>query len=152
MIISVGNRADEAAEAYLKYYNCAQAIMTVFAPETGLDPELARKMVSNLSCGARNGEICGAVSAALLVLGMRYGYSNNEDQILRNASHEKARAWTDRFREKHGSIVCKELLNNDPTDPEGVKQIEEQGLFLTTCPELVRSAAALLDEILNGGE
>jgi hypothetical protein len=55
----------------------------------------------------------------------------------------------DRFIAANGTVVCRELLGLDLTDPEDVKIIKEKNIFRTRCPELVRSAAQLLDEMIK---
>ena len=56
-----------------------------------------------------------------------------------------------RFIAKNGSVVCRELLGYDLTQAEELKVIKERNLFRTFCPEMVKSAAEILDEMIDEG-
>lgn len=56
-----------------------------------------------------------------------------------------------RFIEKNGSVVCRELLGYDLTKKEDRIVIQEQKLFRTLCPKMVGSAASILDEMISEG-
>ena len=61
-------KSEKALELFSNNFNCSQAVLTAFAPDFGLDEQLALKLGTSFGGGARNGEICGAVSGALLIL------------------------------------------------------------------------------------
>lgn len=48
-------------------------------------------------------------------------------------------------------MVCRELLGYDLTKTEDMQIIKDKNLFRTFCPEMVRSAATILDEMINEG-
>jgi len=141
-------KAERALELYGSNFNCSQAVLTAFASEFGLDEELALKLGNPLGSGARSGEVCGAVSGALMVLGLKYGQCRSED----NESKARAYAVTDeflrRFREAEGSIVCRCLLGYDLTRPEDMAHIREQNLFRTLCPKVIAKAVEVLESVL----
>ena len=61
-------------------YACSQAVLSTLSPELGLDENTAFKVASAFGGGmVRHGEVCGAVTGALMALGLKYG-SNNEDE------------------------------------------------------------------------
>ena len=74
------SHADKAEEYFNNNFNCSQAVFTTFATETGLDEELALKIATQFGGGARKGEMCGAVSGALMVLGLKYGHCHSENE------------------------------------------------------------------------
>lgn len=57
-----------------------------------------------------------------------------------------------RFIRRNGSVVCRDLLGYDLTKEEDMKEIRSRNLFRTTCPEMVRSAAEILDEMFSEGK
>lgn len=73
------NHVDKAEEYFCNNFNCSQAVFTGFATELGLDEKLALKISTQFGGGARKGEMCGAVSGALMVLGLKYGHCHAED-------------------------------------------------------------------------
>lgn len=132
-----------AETLFLKGYNCAQAVLTAFASQFGIAEETALRLASPFGGGlARGGHVCGAVSAALMVLGLKYGAVTPEgkEEICR-----LTRQFLDRFREKGGSILCRDLLGVDLSTPSGLQEVKERNLFRTLCPNLVREAVEILN-------
>lgn len=58
-----------------------------------------------------------------------------------------AEAYMNRFIDRNGSVVCRELLGYDLTDPAERKIIQDKNLFKTKCPEMVRNAVQILEEM-----
>lgn len=143
------NKADRAVELFSCGFNCSQAVLTAYASDFGLREELTLKLGSELGSGARNGEICGAVSGALLVLGLKYGHCNSADTERKARAYAIAEEFTKRFREANGSVVCRDLLGYDLTDPEDMTIISEKKLFCQFCPLMVKSAVEVLESIFT---
>jgi C_GCAxxG_C_C family probable redox protein len=94
------------------------------------------------------GDTCGAVTGAFMVIGLKYGKTRAEDDDARDKTYELADEFVAGFKERHGSIVCRELLGCDPGNPEGLTTAQEKGLFDTLCPQFVRDATKVLEDIL----
>jgi len=112
-----------------------------------LDKETALKLASPFGGGvARRGEICGAISGALLVLGLARGADEpaGKDEIYR-LSQEFMRL----FEEKHATVICRDLLSCDIGTPDGWQMAKEAGKFTTICPVLVRDAAEIVQTFLK---
>jgi len=141
-------KKESAANYFENNFNCAQAVFTTFAVEDGIPEEMALKIATQFGGGCRKGEVCGAVSGALMVLGLKYGHCH------RNEPEEKARAYgigeefMNRFVEKNGTVVCRELLGYDLTKPEDKEKIRELGLFQNMCPKMVQSATEIVEKML----
>ena len=140
----------EIARTYFENnFNCAQAVFTTFAVEEGIPEELALEIATQFGGGCRKGEVCGAVSGALMVMGLKHGHCHF------NAPEEKAHAYgigeefMDRFIAKNGTVVCRELLGYNLSKPEEMEKIREQNLFATVCPRMVESAAEIVEEMLK---
>ena len=143
------NKTEKALSLFSNNFNCSQAVFTAFASDFGIDEKTALMLGTSFGGGARNGEICGAVSGALLVLGLKYGHYDAEDNEQKTRAYEIAVDYTKRFKEKNGSVVCRDLLGYDLTVPEDKVFIKEKNLFRTVCPEMVKSAVLILEEVLN---
>ncbi len=136
-----------AAEAFVSGYNCAQAVAVAFCDVTGLDAGQAAKMVSPFGGGfGRQREVCGAVSGMCFVLGTLYGYDhpNPEKQM---AVYADVQALCAKFKESAGSIICRELLDNPPSDPAPTPRTAEY-YAARPCSRMVLLAATLLDEYI----
>lgn len=143
------SHGDKAIEYFGKNFNCAQGIFTTYAVENGFDEKMALKLGTNFGGGARKGEMCGAVSGALMVLGLLHGHYDGDDADSKARAYTMAEDYMNRFIMKNGSVVCREILGYDLSRPGEMARIKEQNLFHTRCPEMIRSAADILDELLE---
>ena len=146
----MGNFHEEkAVEYYSGNFNCSQGVFSTYAVEQGIDEKLALRIATNFGGGARKGEMCGAVSGALMVLGLLYGHSEYDDTRAKAKAYAMAKEYMNRFIDKNGSVVCRELLGYDLSIPDEREKIMEKNLFRTFCPEMIRSAVRILDELLG---
>ena len=139
----------KAAELFTQGYNCAQSVAAAFCDVTGLDEKTAARMASPFGGGmGRMREVCGAVSGMYLVLGWLYGYDTPGDDVSKKALYADVQAMGARFREQAGSIVCREILKNPPSDPSPTPRTAE---FYKNrpCTRMVVCAAELLDEYIE---
>ncbi len=95
----------------------------------------------------RNGDTCGAVTGAIMVLGLRCGSEECTTAAGRAEVYRKVREFSRRFRERNGFLHCRDLLGCDTSTPEGHAKARELNLFRTRCPDLVESAADILEEM-----
>ncbi|MBR0218249.1 MAG: C_GCAxxG_C_C family protein [Clostridia bacterium] len=144
------DHAKEAERLFLEGYNCAQAVFCAFRDVTGMELDAAARLSSSFGGGmGRLREVCGAVSGALLVLGMLRGYDDPKDPDQKKAHYALVQEFARRFQEKNGTIICRELLENVPVTPGGVPEERTPDFYARRpCPRLVDDAAAILDEIL----
>ncbi len=84
-----------------------------------------------------------------MVLGLKYGNSTAEDKESKLKTYKKIEEYTNRFKTRHGSVTCRELLGCDISTPEGMKEAKDKGLFSSICPRMVQDAAEILEEMLN---
>lgn len=133
-----------AAELFVKGYNCAQAVAVAFSDVTGLDEKLSARLASSFGGGmGRMREVCGAVSGMLMVAGVLYGY----DEPLEGGPKEHyalVQELAGKFREQVGSIVCREILENPPSDPNPTPRTAEF-YKVRPCTRMVMLAAEILD-------
>ena len=137
-------KAEYASELFVKGYNCAQAVAMAFAPEMGITEEMAAKMISSFGGGmGRMREVCGAVSGMLFALGTLYGYTEDVGSV-KMEHYALVQALAGQFREINGSIVCREILKNPPSDPVPSPRTE-QYYATRPCVRMVYTAADILE-------
>ena len=139
----------KAAELFLNGRNCAQAVVLAFEDVTGLEESFAAKFSSSFGGGmGRMREVCGAVSGMLMVLGVLYGYEENaESDAHKKQLYKDVQALAGKFREECGSIICREILKNPPSDPNPTPRTAEF-YKQRPCARMVMTAARLLDEFI----
>lgn len=145
------NHADKAVEYFNNNFNCSQGVFTSFATELGMDEKLALRIGTNFGGGERKGELCGAVAGALMALGLRCGHCESDDMEGKARAYKLSEEFMNRFAERNGTVVCRKLLGYDLTKAEDMKIIRERNLFRTICPEMIKSAATILDEMIDEG-
>jgi C_GCAxxG_C_C family probable redox protein len=141
----------KALDIFGKQFNCAQAVFGALAEEVGVGRETALKTAACFGGGLRCGEACGAVTGALMALGIRFGSAKENDADGKAAAYRHSAAFIERFREKHGTILCKELLGYNPGIPEDAAKIKELGLHDKICNGAVTDAVEIAEEIIRQG-
>jgi C_GCAxxG_C_C family probable redox protein len=131
-------------------YNCAQSVFHAFHEELQVEADMALKLACAFGAGmGRNGEVCGAVTGGLLVLGARYGRGEQEDRTVTDAVYARTRDFMNRFAQRHGSCLCRQLLNGcDLTTEAGRTAFAQGDLVNKVCKPCVRSAVELLEQEL----
>jgi C_GCAxxG_C_C family probable redox protein len=144
------NRIEEALTTFNNGFNCAQAIFSSFSEEMGMSRNIALKVSSGLGAGlGHQGKECGVVFGAYLVIGLRVGSSQPNDELSKELVYNLTRRFDKSFREIHHFLNCSELLCLDMSTPEGYGTAIEKGLFDTLCQDFVRDAVIILEQILN---
>ena len=139
-----------AGELFLGGCNCAQAVFLAFSDLTGIDRKLAAKLSSPFGGGmGRMREVCGAVSGMLMVLGTLYGYDEQGEDAQKKQLYKDVQTLAGSFREECGSIICREILKNPPSDPNPTPRTAEF-YAKRPCARMVMTAARLLDEFIAG--
>lgn len=121
----------------------------MYGGRSGLDRETALRITGAFGAGmARTGGTCGAVTGALMVIGLRHAKTRKDDDDSRERAYALGQELMDAFRERNGSLLCREILGADVGTPEGVAEVRKKDLFRTVCPKFVRDAGDLLEELL----
>jgi C_GCAxxG_C_C family probable redox protein len=142
------DRIETALSQFTQGFNCSQAVLSAYAGQFGLDDATALKIAAGFGGGmGLMAETCGAVTGAFMVLGLRYG-GTSPDREAKEVAYAQIGEFVDRFKARRGSLTCRDLLGCDIGTTEGYQVAREKSLFRTTCPKLVRDAAAILDEML----
>jgi C_GCAxxG_C_C family probable redox protein len=133
------NRSERALELFSQKYNCAQSTFGACSVSGGLSEAQRLALAAPFGGGvARQGEICGALTGALLALGETLGEAMAADPVAgRQALYEQVHHLTDEFRAAHGSILCRELTGCSLDTEEGQHLYTEQGLHQSLCSKLV---------------
>ena len=144
------DHSEKAAELFLNGSNCAQSVVVAFCDVTGLEPGFAAKLSSSFGGGiGRMREVCGAVSGMLMVAGLLYGYDDpGEKDAAKKKHYQLVQSLAGQFREQIGSIVCREILKNPPSDPTPSPRTAEY-YKTRPCVHMVITAAKILDAYIE---
>ena len=131
-------------------FACSQSVFAAFADPADIPRETALRVSAGFGGGlGRAGETCGAVTGAVMALGLRHcGVPAEADPQRKLEAYPPVREFLARFKARHGTILCRELLDCDLGTPDGLQRARELDLFKSRCPGFVRSAAEILEELL----
>jgi len=144
-------KSDVALASFNQGFTCSSAVFSSFADELGLEERTAWKIACACGFGAwisRTGNICGAVSGAIMVIGLKYGKAEQGDDAATDKTRALTRDFIREFTQKNGSVNCTELLGYNLRNQDEYEAAARAKLFRTKCPLLVRDAAVILEKIL----
>jgi C_GCAxxG_C_C family probable redox protein len=144
----VESRVQDAVACFQEGFNCSQAVFSTYCELFGLDKYTALKIATPFGGGMRTGEVCGAVTGALMILGLKWGQHNVDDKETKENAYALAQKYMNAFKLKNESFLCRELLGIDISSDEGRKLAREKGLFNTVCPKVVRDAAQIVEKMI----
>ena len=129
------DKKEQAICLHDKLFNCAQSVLVPFSDYTGLDEKTALSISGGFGAGAAVGELCGAVSGAIMVIGYLQSFIKENDAEGKKKLYALVREFNKEFKNRYGYLTCRDLK-----DPEKGR---------TPCPELITGSVELLEELIN---
>ena len=137
-----------ALELFNNGYMCSESIVAAFSSLYGAEAETAIRLSTGFAGGMVHGKTCGAISGAVMVIGLKLGPGITKDQYSKELCIQAIQELFHRFKQRRKTVECRELLliNNVNYDhPDAMKKLSEKGI----CVSIVRDVAELLGEILT---
>jgi len=147
------DRVEKAIARHNSGFGCAQTVASVFAEDFGIDEVTAQKLSLGLGGGiGRSGEVCGALSGAILVLGMKYGVSSMDGEANKAAKekvYDLDQELIRQYKERAGAIRCNDILGFDMNDPEARTAAKDKGVFNVVCNGCIKNSVEILEKMLG---
>ncbi|MDE7079794.1 MAG: C-GCAxxG-C-C family protein [Clostridia bacterium] len=145
------DRKKKAYELFKSGYNCAQSTVVAFEDVLGLD----RQTLLDISIGfgggfGRTRNLCGAVSAFAIVLGLYLKHS--EDPMEGKAQiYKNIQTLSEEFKARNGSDNCAELLKNVKNLTEGYlpQERDDEYYKVRPCIKFVLDSVEILEKHLG---
>lgn len=115
-------------------------MVCAFCDEFGKDEKEIFEIMEAFGFGMGSMGTCGAVSAMAAVVGMKESDGNLEKPGTKKVSYKAMKEMTEKFREKNGSIICREIKGVDT------------GRVLRSCDGCITDAAELIEKYLSGNK
>ena len=143
------DKVKDAVKMYLNTgFNCAQSVLVEFAPQLGMDRSTAMKVACGLGSGmGKSGNMCGAVTGGMLVLGLKYGMIDPDAKEDKEKTYEAVRQLLEKKEALHGSVNCTDLMGVDIGTPEGQQEASEKDLSEKVCSKVVGDVVKVLQNI-----
>lgn len=145
----MSDRKEQALKMFRGDFNCAQSVFSSFAGDLGLDKQTALRISTGFGAGmAKMQQTCGAVTGAFMVLGLKYGRAEDDDEEQKIYTYNLVRRFTEKFEQEHNSINCRDILGIELKTPEDWDKAKDEGLFEDKCKACVGNAVSILEDIL----
>jgi len=143
-------RADEADAQFQQGFSCSQAVLAVFAEDFGINRDLALWISQGFGAGiAYTDDICGAVSGAIMVIGLRYGRIKADDRAAKEKTYSVVAKFIREFEKSNGPVTCTGLLGYNLSDTEQVVEVKKRKVVMAArCPAFVRNAVGFVEKLV----
>jgi C_GCAxxG_C_C family probable redox protein len=144
----MGN-SNDAMDLFAQGFNCAQSILYTYGKVYFKENKDALKLASGFGAGITyRGELCGAVSGSLMVIGLLYGYSDKEMDLEKEMTYRISHELIETFEKINGSVICNQLVKYEINTTEGLDYARKNNLF-KNCPDFIKSASEILDSLIQ---
>ena len=138
-------RLNKVLEIRNNGYNCAQAVVGAFCEKYGIDEQTVMKLACGFGGGLRCGEVCGAVTGAVMVIGLKYGNYLPDDNESKKKCGKSTLEFMNEYKKRNQSILCRELLGYDPRDKEKVTKYADAKKQI--CTNAIETAIKILEDM-----
>lgn len=142
------NRFEKAAEYHHQGFNCCQAILASYMDLTGLTEQASFDMGGGFGAGAQTGELCGAITGAVMTLGMLTPVDRQDPVGSKRRTGALAKEFQKRFRERFGELRCRPLLKSAVQASDETPVARDMGLT-NRCDILIITAMEIIEEMRN---
>jgi C_GCAxxG_C_C family probable redox protein len=136
---------EKALRLFSNDYSCCQAVLLTMADHWKLEDDLLAKVSFAFGGGMGCGSVCGAVTGGIMAIGLKWGTSEASGKSMETGmlNFKLAGAFCRQFKKQNGSIVCKELIGLDLSDPAQMKKAFDENAY-ERCPSFVKDAVEIL--------
>ena len=139
------DRVEQAVALFTGGMACSQAILATYGPLFGFDRDEAIRIARGFGGGmGRLSETCGAVTGAFMAISLKF---DGTDKQTKEDNYALMQEFARRFKSKHHSLNCTQLLDCDLGKPEDQAKFRELGRMQSHCICYVREAAQHLEEL-----
>ena len=142
------NRCKLANEYHRRGFNCCQSVVAAFGDLTGLSEQECMNFTAGFGGGAATGELCGAISGAVMTLGLLTPVDMSDPVGSKKRTMALSRDFQERFAQRFGAVRCEELLKIKTT-PNADDTPAALALGVTGhCPIMIVTAVEIVEEML----
>ncbi len=157
----VEKAADLGYKYEQEYGNCPQCTIAAIQDTFSIPDDNLFKAVYGLAAGmglSSKGN-CGALSAAVMIIGERIGRERSDFNKGRNPKcYALSKQVMEKFEEKYGSLLCNQIQTRimgksfDLSKEDEYAEFEKAGGHNDKCPEVVATAVRYVAEMIINGE
>ncbi len=150
----MSEKTRHATERFKSGFNCSQSVLSAFAEDFGLSRDSCLRLASPFGSGiARMQETCGAVTGALMAIGLKYGKGENGTEDDKTIAYRQSQFLVNEFKKRNTTICCRQLLDGyDMNSPQETAKIMELDLYNNYCLKYIQDAVEITETILSDKE
>lgn len=150
----MSEKTRHATERFKSGFNCSQSVLSAFAEDFGLSRDSCLRLASPFGSGiARMQETCGAVTGALMAVGLKYGKGENGTEDDKTIAYRQSQFLVNEFKKRNTTICCRQLLDGyDMNSPHEMAKIMELDLYNNYCLKYIQDAVEITETILSDEE
>lgn len=150
----MSEKTRHATERFKSGFNCSQSVLSAFAEDFGLSRDSCLRLASPFGSGiARMQETCGAVTGALMAIGLKYGKGENGTEDDKTIAYRQSQYLINEFKKRNTTICCRQLLDGyDMNSPQEMAKIMELDLYNNYCLKYIQDAVEITETILSDEE
>ncbi len=141
--------AQEVLKQFQQGFDCSQVVLMAFAEELGYAPEELARAAAGFGGGMFRGDTCGAVTGALMALGMRFGHAVPGDLDQKEFMTEKVHEFQEAFTEEFGTTICRELIGYDFSQEGEFEKADSSGVMVMKCPGFCLKAIEVVQQLID---
>jgi C_GCAxxG_C_C family probable redox protein len=139
--------SEKAVKRFLEGYNCAQSVLSTMCEHWSIKSELIPKIATAFGGGiGLQGSVCGALTGGVMAIGIKYG-DNEPSSRKRLKAYELAGIVYKEFEKRHGTVLCRELIGFNLSNPKDLEKAEKARVFETNCVGFVKTMVEILADI-----
>lgn len=136
--------SEKAVAHFLKGHNCAQSVLLTMLEDWGVKSELVPKIAAGFGGGiGRCGSLCGVVTGGVMAIGVKFG-TNKPSAEKRKEVYKLAQEFYRQFEKENGSVLCRQLIGYNLSDPKELKRAREAKIFDEKCTVFISEAIRTL--------
>lgn len=143
----VVNKAKAFAE---EGFLCSESVLLALSKALNVESEIIPRIATGFGAGiGRHGEICGALSGAIMGLGIKFGRDHPSDTPEGEPVYAYSQTMVNLFIARFGHIRCKDLLGLDISSEDGVTAYRQQKLWETKCQDIILITTGLAYDVIE---
>lgn len=139
--------AERAVSLFKEGFNCAQSVLIAMQEYWDVTKPSEPKVASAFGGGiGRRGSLCGALTGGIIAIGVQFG-SNKPSAKYREKAYSRALKFFNRFNQELGSVLCRDLIGYDLTNPDELENARASDAFMNKCAPIVQKAVEILVDL-----
>lgn len=129
---------------------CSEAVLQALSQALDVKSNIIPKIATGFGAGiSRLGEVCGAVSGAIMGLGLRFGRNTVQETPENTTPYEYGATMANLFIARFGHLRCRDLIGLNLAIESDRRAYQELKLWETRCRDIVRISTGLAYDLLE---